>query len=332
MPSALVRWYSSTTTRPCSSTPTRRWRPGSAGPSWNAARSPTSSCPPRLVAPVGRDRARTPSPSRSTRVGFRVEAHVVPPLGDLGEPVRRPRGPRAAAAGRTGHDQRHLDAVRREHVGELGRDEPAADDHQPRGQLVDPHDRVARCGSRTSSSPGMDGTIGAAAGRRDELVCGDWSHRSLSSTVSSVTPVNRPVPVVHGHVGVVRVVLPVLRTTRGDRVDPAEDPVPDRRASGRRSARRPRRTGRCADGVRPGRRCSTNILVGMQPTFRQVPPNVPRSTIATFQSRNGRRRSCCPSRSRSQRGRSGGAGSLTGSRSPAHPARPDVSQHTRGGA
>ena len=31
-----------------------------------------------------------------------------------------------------------------------------------------------------------------------------------------------------------------------------------------------------------------NILVGMQPTFRQVPPNVPRSTIATFRSANRR--------------------------------------------
>jgi hypothetical protein len=40
------------------------------------------------------------------------------------------------------------------------------------------------------------------------------------------------------------------------------------------------------EGVLARSAVCTNILVGMQPTFRQVPPKVPRSTIAVFQSAN----------------------------------------------
>src|SRR4051794_16327616 len=57
------------------------------------------------------------------------------------------------------------------------------------------------------------------------------------------------------------------------------------RTSGQRTPRSSASTPSFADaaGVAARSAVCTNIFVGMQPTFRQVPPNTPRSTIATRQ-------------------------------------------------
>ena len=79
---------------------------------------------------------------------------------------------------------------------------------------------------------------------------------------------------------------PVARYSRppaSDRVDPTEDAVADRRPVGtvELGVDPELAAVRASTALSAG---STNILDGMQPTFRQVPPNVPRSTIAIFQS------------------------------------------------
>ena len=110
---------------------------------------------------------------------------------------------------------------------------------------------------------------------------------SVPSTVSSLAPVNRPVPSY-----TVRFALSAwwCRYCELFAAIGSIRPKMRSRIAGQRTLSRVSSTPyrELIDGVAARSAVCTNILVGMQPTFRQVPPNVPRSTIATFQSANRR--------------------------------------------
>ena len=71
----------------------------------------------------------------------------------------------------------------------------------------------------------------------------------------------------------------------GDRVDPAEDPVPDLGEADLPQLEVDAHPGRVPGLAARSAGC-TNILVGMQPTLRQVPPKTPLSTRAMSRSAN----------------------------------------------
>ena len=277
-PGAVARSWSSTTSRPSSCTS----RPAAAGSSRSVlgtrptASSTTSAStwlgPPGPVRPI-----RQTSPTRSADGRGRRQPHVVAVPGDLGVAL----GDLDLVVAQQGLAALHLGhghAERGEHVRHLAGDEPAADDGHPGREGVEAHhgvggvDAVLGVGRAQAVDVEADGV---AAGRDDEPVGGDLlAGRQGEAALTG-----------EGRVGAVEggVLLPaaVGLAAGRDRVDPPEDAVADARPVDRRLGEgdaepvgvvRPRRT-RSAG--------STNILVGMQPTFRQVPPKVPPSTIAT---------------------------------------------------
>jgi hypothetical protein len=149
-----------------------------------------------------------------------AEQHLPLPAGECGEPGRDV-GVLLAEQDVAPVDLRHVRAVRREDVGELRPDEPAADDADPLRKRVDPHHAVAGV-VRDGVQTGDVGDPGAGARRDHDLVRGDLHS---GAGVDRARPGEPAGAVVHVDVGQPPAVL--LAGVR-DRVDPPEDPVPDR--------------------------------------------------------------------------------------------------------
>ena len=174
-------------------------------------------------------------------------------------------------------EDRHLGTQPREHVAHLDGDVTAADDAEPVGQRVEAHDRVR----------GVESGLDQARYRRDHRPgtgCDEDMRRGDPATFD----------------------VEQLARRRSGRCPRSRSCWATR---SRGNGDHPRRSGRCGRtrgrGSPPSRRRgighrsparslwaastamsagSTNIFDGMQPTLRQVPPNVPRSTIAIFRS------------------------------------------------
>jgi hypothetical protein len=149
-----------------------------------------------------------------------AEQHLPLSAGECGEPGRDV-GVLLAEQDVAPVDLRHVRAVRREDVGELRPDEPAADDADPLRKRVDPHHGVAgvvRDGVQTRDV----GDPGAGARRDHDLVRGDLHS---GAGVDLARPGEPAGAVVNVDVG--QPPAELLARVR-DRVDPPEDPVPDR--------------------------------------------------------------------------------------------------------
>ena len=140
MPRAVVRWNSSTTTWPFAFTFTPAFSASSRSPLGTRPVA-TSSVSPRTFEPsLQRD---LDAVADLPGVGQLVVVADLPlPGRDVGE-THRDVVVVAAQQGAAPDHQRHVAAECGEDVGELARDEPAADDDQALGHVVDAHDGVA---------------------------------------------------------------------------------------------------------------------------------------------------------------------------------------------
>ena len=165
-----------------------------------------------------------PVERRSTRLGdlARVEVDA------LREQLREALGDldvlHAQHLLRTGED-RHLRSVGLEHVPHLGGDEASADDAQPLGKPLQPHDRVGRV------EPGLD----QSRDRRDRRACsgGDQDVVGGDRAVLDIEHLGCDEPgggLDQRDVG--RAVGAVLTPVDRDRIDAAEHPVADRHPVG----------------------------------------------------------------------------------------------------
>ena len=190
MPSTEVRCWSSTSTRPSRSASTPAFS--------RSSRSPLG------MRPVATSR-RSPAHGRAVDERQRDSRRVLPRGRDLHGRGARPSGRSASSREALGHrlvlvaqqqpaaaDHRHPGAERGEHVRELGRDVPAADDHEPLGHVVDAHDRVRRVVRHVAE---RIGDPRAAAGRDHDAVGGELGLLARSiSTAICFGPVNRAWP------------------------------------------------------------------------------------------------------------------------------------------
>ena len=156
------------------------------------------------------------------------------------------------------------------------RDHAAAqDDHRLR-ERVEPHDRVGGVHAvlverrPSPSMSGMTARLPAAITIRSarDLGAGRQPQRARSDELG-VLAVERGV----------RSVDPVVAPGHRHRVEPAEDPVPDVGPAHLVDMRVDPEPRALSSVCRASSAAYTNILVGMQPTLLQVPPNVDSSTI-----------------------------------------------------
>ena len=117
------------------------------------------------------------------------------------------------------HDDGHLRTERVEDVGHLAGDEPATEDDEALGDLVDPHDRVG-CVVGDEVEPRQRRHVGPGPGGEDEPVRRDL----LTADLQRLGPHEPGVLFEDGHV---READAVLAAAGGDRVDAAERTIAD---------------------------------------------------------------------------------------------------------
>ena len=162
-----------------------------------------------------------PSSVRLTSVSLVAEPHVPAPAGLLGEHPGHVvvLGGEQRVLGLHLHD---LGAERREHVGELAADVPAAEDAEPAGELVDPHHVVARVGVDV----GQAGDVGhhrPAAGGDHDLVGRDVGRAAVVQVDPEALRAGEAGGA-HQRVDE-RQAVAVLAAGVGDGVESPEDPV-----------------------------------------------------------------------------------------------------------
>ena len=213
--------------------------------------------------------------------GLGAQVHVPAVAGQRGEPLGH-RLVLAAQHRGAAPDHRHRAAERGEHVRELGGDVARAEDHQPLGQGVDPHDRVRGVERHARL---RDDPRARSAGCPPRSRCGRRSASRRGPRCAARRGPGEPgVALVEGDVpAAVGAVVAARRAEIG-----SIRPNTRSRMSVQRTlsivASIPRWPARAT--ARATSAGCTNILVGMQPTLRQVPPNVPCSTSATSRCSN----------------------------------------------
>ncbi len=156
-------------------------------------------------------------------VDLASEPHVVLPAVDLGEPMADRVVLVAEETIATEHEG-HVRAEGAEAVAEFGGDVSTAENQQPFGRLLDPHDGVGRVVVDMEQA-GDVGDEAARARGEDELVAEDDLVADLELFVTDEAGV-----VLED--GDVAEALAVVFAALGDGIDPAEHPIPDGRPIG----------------------------------------------------------------------------------------------------